>query len=273
MTDSTVTTGQAATDSVQISGNTVSNGTTANAPGSEQGSSGSSQQTTGNGPGTGANESFFDPASIQDKPELLAAYKQMQGSYTKAMQRFAEHRPAIDAYQRFVSDPVGVMRELATQYGMQLVQPGQDQPAAQQDFKSWDDVKNYFFKEFEKEKLNPVVREVQSLKKQSIEMQLDSQFPDWRTYETEMMAKLREHPSLVNDPATLYRMSVPAEVIESRAMAAAMKKLQGKTDNAQVSGGTTVRTQQAPSGPMSFEQAVEFARKKVAGLGLTRPAG
>lgn len=265
MTDATVTTGQAAADS--------QTGTTAAAPGSDQGSSGSSQQTTGNGPATGAIESFFDPASIQDKPELLSAYKQMQGSYTKAMQRFAEHRPAIDTYQRFLSDPVGTLRQIAPQYGLQIVQGGQEEAAQTQDFKSWDDVKNYFFKEFEKEKLSPVVREVQSLKKQSIEMQLDKDFPDWRTYEPQMMERLREHPTLVNDPATLYRMSVPAELLEARATKAAMAKLKGTTESAQVSGGTTVRTSQAPSGPLNFTQAVERARKLLAGRGITRPAG
>jgi hypothetical protein len=265
MTDTTVTAGQAATDST---------GTTVNAPGSDQGNSGSSTQTTGHGPDAGASESFFDPASIQDKPELLTAYKQMQGQFTKAMQGMSSNRQKLDAYDAFMRDPVGTIRQLSTQYGLNIVERGQEVSQEPQEFKTWDDVKKHFFDEFKKEMLNPVVNEVRSLKKQSVEMQLDSKFPDWRTYEGPMMDTLRKHPTLVNDPDTLYRMSVPAEVLEARATKAAMQKLKGTTDNAVVSGGTTVRqTSQAPSGPMTFDQAVEFARKKIAGNGLTRPAG
>ena len=264
MTELSATGGQAQADST---------GTTVSAPGGDTGTSGGSAQTTGNGSGASAIESFFDPASIQDKPELLAAYKQMQGSYTKKMQEFSQHRPKLDAYERFERDPQGTLRELATQFGLQVVERGQEQ-TQDQDFKSWDDVKKHFFQEFKKEMLNPVVNEVRSLKKQSVEMQLDNQFPDWRTYESQMMDTLRKHPTLVNDPSTLYRMSVPEGLLEARATKAAMQKLKGTTDNAQVSGGTTVRqTSQAPSGSLTFEQSVEFARKKVNAMGLTRPAG
>lgn len=261
MAENDVRNGQAAADSA---------GTTANAPASTTVSD-SGAQTTGTGPAADATPSFFDPASIQDKPELLAAYKQMQGSYTRAMQQFAQHRPAIDAYERFLADPRGTLQQLAMNYGLQVVERGQDQQP-DQEFKSWEDVKKHFFEEFKREMLNPVVNEVKSLKKQSIEMQLDQQFPDWRQYEPQMMDLLREHPSLVNDPGKLYRLAIPPEVLEARATKAAMQKLKGATENAQVSGGTSVRqTTQAPSGPLTFDEAVEAARKKLASVGM-RPA-
>lgn len=264
MTVTTTGGGQAQADST---------GTTASAPAASTGNTVSSAQTTGTGPGAEAIESFFDPASIAGKPELEAAYKQMQGSYTKRMQEFSKHRSKVDAYDQFMQNPQGMLQQLATQYGLQIVPRGEQAPQ-DQEFKSWDDVKKHFFKEFQSEMLNPLTHEVRNLKKQSVEMQLDSKFPDWRTYEGEMMETLQKHPTLVNDPDTLYRMSVPAEILEARATKAAMQKLRGTTDNAQVSGGTTVRqTAQAPSGPMSFDQAVEFARKKIAGQGLSRPAG
>lgn len=265
MTDPTNVTGQAATDS---------SGTTVQAPTGNTGDPGSTAQTTGIGPGADANDSFFDPASIQDKPELLAAYKQMQGSYTKRMQEFSSHRPKIEAYDKFLQDPMGTLQQLATQYGLNIVPRSQEQ-TADQDFKSWDDVKKHFFDEFKKEMLNPVVQEVKSLKKQSVEMQLDKDFPDWRTYESQMMDTLRKHPTLVNDPSTLYRMSVPSEVIEARATKAAMQKLKGVTDNAQVSGGntTTKQTPQAPEGPLNFSQAVAFAKAKLLKQGVKAPAG
>jgi hypothetical protein len=262
MTEVTATAGQAATDST---------GTTVNAPGASNGATGSSAQTTGTGPVADAIESFFDPASIAGKPELEAAYKQMQGSYTKRMQDIARHRPKIDAYDRFEKDPLGTMRQLATQYGFQLVQGTPDTP--QKEFNSWDDV----MAEAEKRvmaKMQPVMGELKNLKKQGIEMQLDKDFPDWRTYETEMMETLQKHPTLVNDPGTLYRMSVPAELLEARATKAAMQKLKGATDSAQVSGGTTTKqTTQEPTGPLSFDQAVKVAQARLQQQGVRRPAG
>lgn len=262
MAGTEVTEGQAGADSV---------GTTADAPGGNEGSSVGSAQTTGNGPGADAIESFFDPASIQDKPELLAAYKQMQASYTKRMQDMARHRTKIDAYDRFERDPMGTMQQLAAQYGFQLVQRGQDQPKDWNP-QSWDEV----MAEAEKrvlQKMQPVLGELKELKKQNIETYLDSKYTDWRTYETDMMDLLKEHPSLVKDPDKLYRLAVPSEVLEARAAKAALQKLRGTSDNAQVSGGTTTKqTTTEPTGPLSFEQAVEVARQRLQRQGVKRPA-
>lgn len=260
MTDTGNTGGQAAPDSV---------GTTGNAPEGSTATVGNGQ-TTGNGPDAGA-ESFFDPSSIQDKPELLAAYKQMQASYTKRMQQYAAHKSKVEAYDKFASDPVGTVKALAAQYGLNLVPSAQDQPKDWNP-QSWDDV----MKEAESrvlKKMEPVYGELRNLKKQSIESQLDSKFPDWRTYEPEMMDALNQHPSLVSDPEKLYRIAVPQDVWEAQATAKAMKKLKGATESGQLAGGTTAKpTTQQPSGPMTFEQAAELARKRVASMGLSRPS-
>lgn len=265
MAETEVSTGQAPADS---------SGTTAKAPGANGGQSVSSSQTTGNGPDAGAMESFFDPQSIADKPELMAAYKQMQSSYTRKMQGVSKHQPKIDAYERFERDPIGTLQQLATQYGYQFVQRGQDQPV-EQEFKSWDDVQNHFFKQFRDKEMRPLMNEVRELKKQNVEGHLDSHYPDWRTYETEMMDTLKAHPSLVADPDKLYLLSVPAEVREAKATKAAMQKIKSASENAQVSGGgtTTKQTTQAPTGPLTFNQAVEVAKQRLASKGLTRPAG
>jgi hypothetical protein len=262
MTDTTATEGQAATDSA---------GTTVNAPNGTNGTSGSAAQTTGTGPVADAIDSFFDPASIAGKPELEAAYKQMQGSYTKRMQDIAKHRPKIEAYERFEKDPVGTLKQLAQSYGYQFVQAGENQP---KDWapQSWDDVMAKAKEEVLKE-MRPVFNEVKSLKKQNVESYLDTHFSDWRTYESEMMETLQAHPSLVNSPDKLYRLSVPDQVWEARATKAAMQRLKGATDNAQVSGGTTVKqTSTVPTGPLSFNQAVEVAKSRLAAQGLKRPA-
>jgi len=219
-------------------------------------------------------ESFFDPTSIAGKPELEAAYKQMQSSYTKRMQDMAKHRPKIEAYDRFEKDPMGVMQEVARQYGWNLVQGNAEDQSKEWTPQSWDDVMAKAKQEVLKE-MRPVFNEVKTLKKQNIEARLDSQYPDWRTYEDAMMAKLQAHPSLVEDPDALYRLAVPSEIWEARATKAAMQRIKGASDNAQVSGGstTTKQTTQEPTGPVSFDQAVEIARKRVAAQGLRRPAG
>lgn len=216
-------------------------------------------------------ESFFDPASIQDKPELLAAYKQMQSSYTKRMQDFLKHKPKIEAYERFEKDPLGTLQQLAAQYGYQFVQRSQDKADESWNPQSWDDVMAKAKQEVLKE-MSPVFREVKELKKQNVESYLDTKYSDWRTYEAEMMDTLKAHPSLVSDPDKLYRLSVPMEVWEARATKAAMQKLKGATDHAQVSGGTTTKpTTQKPTGPMNFDAAVAEAHRRLAQQGFKRP--
>jgi len=258
--------GQAAADST---------GTTVHAPDASAGTSGSSAQTTGNGPDAGAIESFFDPTSIADKPELQAAYKQMQGSFTKRMQEMAKHRPKIDAYDRFEKDPMGTMRQLAAQYGWQLVQNGQNQEQSKDwSPQTWDDVLGKAKQEVMKD-MKPVFEEITNLKKQNVETYLDNKFPDWRTYEPQMLETLQAHPSLVKDPDALYRLAVPTEVWQARATKEAMAKLAAKGEQAKISGGnaTTKPTPSGPTGKLTFDQAVQAAKEKLAAQGLRRPAG
>lgn len=262
MTDTTATSGQAAADPT---------GTTVNAPATGQVTV-EGAQTTSNG-SAATDESFFDVASIQDKPELLAAYKQMQGSYTKRMQEFSKHKTAIDAYTAFQQDPLGTMRQLATQYGYQFVQGA---PPTQENKEwnpqSWDDVMERAKEEVRKE-MQPVFREVRDLKQKNIETYMDSKYADWRTYEPQMMDVLKSHPTMVSDPDTLYRMSVPQNVWEARATQAAMQKLKATTENAPAAGGTTPKkTSSEPSGPLNLSQAVEVARQRLASRGI-RPPG
>jgi hypothetical protein len=239
------------------------------------GQSGSATQTTGNGSDATreAVESFFDPQSIADKPELQSAYKQMQASYTKRMQEFAKHRNKVDAYDSFERDPLGTMKQLAAQYGYQFVARADDAPKDWNP-QSWDDVMGEAEKRVLK-KMEPVFGELKNLRKQGIESYLDTHFSDWRTYEDQMMDKLRAHPSLVADPDALYRLAVPSEVWEARAAKAAMAKLKSATDNSQVSGGSTTAraTTSTPAGPLSFNDAVEMARKRLSSQGIKRPAG
>ena len=261
MTDAVVNQGQAAADSV---------GTTAQAPSGDSANSVAQAQTTQPGLGVSSEETFFDPASIAGKPELEAAYKQMQSAFTKRNQEFSKNKSRLELVTKFEQDPMGTIRQVAAQYGVQIVPQDQKQP---EDWnpQSWEDVMARAKQEVLKE-MNPVFNEVKALKKQNIEAQLDKDYPDWRSYEGDMMGLLKDHPSLVNDPGKLYRLSVPQEIIEQRATKAAMQKLQASREAAQVTGSTNAKQVSEPTGPLTFQQAADRAIKALAAKGLRRPA-
>jgi len=244
------------------------------------------QSTTQPGPAeSGQEDTFFDPKDIADKPELMAAYKGMQSAYTKKMQAMADSRHKIEAYDAFYSNPIEQVQRIAQQYGYQLTQK-QAADAAQQmqgvdenwQPNNWDDVMERATQIAEQrimEKMSPLLGQVQDMRKQSIESALTEIDPTWQQYEDTMMENLRVHPTLANNPSMLYRMSVPQEVLESRATQAALKKLEQKQQSAQVSGTST--THKAPQGglpdkPVSFQDAVSAAKQVLADQGI-RPGG
>ncbi|MDD5189458.1 MAG: hypothetical protein PHE50_00265 [Dehalococcoidales bacterium] len=241
-----------------------------------------SPQTSTSAPAT-AEETFFDPESIKGKPELEAAYKQMQAAFTKKTTAFKEHSQKIQAYDSFMQNPAQALQQLASQYGYSLTraqaqQMVNDQAQQQNQFepKSWDEVMQVAEQRAEQrimQKLSPFLNEVKETRKGQLEKMLDDSCPDWRVYEDGMMQTLQKHPTLVNDPVKLYQLSVPSEVLESRAAQAAMRKLQTKVESAQLSGGSTT-TQQAsskPNGKLSFDQAVKFAKAQLASHGMKPP--
>lgn len=253
------------------SGITSDPGTTAAAPQSSDGQSANPSQTTSAGPDSGQSESFFDPKSIEGKPELQAAYKQMQAAYTKKSTQFKEAKNKIEAYDRFMSNPSATMQELAQQYGYQLVQRGQD--AQSDDFspKTWDDVMARAKQEVMRE-LEPTLGEIRSMKQQNVEQYLDNNFSDWRTYEDDMLDLLQAHPTLAKDPDRLYQMAVPSEVLEARAMKRATEKLRASGENAQVSGPGTTKsptTEDSPPKGGSFNDMVAYAKERLRKQGIT----
>lgn len=229
--------------------------------------------------GTEAEETFFDPSSIKGKPELEAAYKDMQRAWTKktteGKQKIKEYETKAQAYDSFISNPIPQIKALAQQYGYNLTTEQAQEIADQKkgEPQNWDDV----YKIAEQrvlQKLSPVLSDYQNTRKQHIEKMLDDNCPDWRQYEDDMQSNLQKHPSLVSDPVMLYKMSVPEKVWQSRAAQEAVKKLQSKAESAQVSGGSTTNktSTQKPTGKMSFNEAVEFAKRKLTAEGLKAPS-
>ena len=252
-------------------------GATSEAPGSGGEQSVALSQTTSNGSGSGDVELFYDPKSIEGKPELELLAKQLQGDYTKKTMGLAEGQQKVDAYDAFMADPEGTMRQLATQYGWNLIQ-GKASPEADGEFnpKTWDEVQKHFLNAARKELARenaPLINEVKDLKKQNVEAQLDRDYPDWRTYESNMSDTLQRHPTLVNDTDALYRMSVPKELLEQRATKTALAKLKGGTDNAQISDNktTSIPTTDSPTKPLTFEEAAKRAKAIVLKSGLSAP--
>lgn len=245
--------------------------------GQANGQSGAPVQTTGNGTEQ-SGESFFDYESIRGKPELEGIYKEMQRGLTKKSEVYKAGADKISQYDNFMKNPVDTMRQLAQQYGYQMIQgaaEGQGEDGKPRTYNSWEEVEAAADERADKRmeaRLGPMVSELQTLKKQGVTQALDKDFPDWRTYEDTMLENLQAHPTLVNDHEKLYQMSVPPEVLEARAMKAALAKIQGTTDSGTVQGqSTTTQQATAPKAAKSFDEAVTIARTALASQGLKPP--
>lgn len=257
-------TGQSADATPMEQGNAESHG--------ETGQSLAGDQTTEPGTGIAAQsseDSFFDPDELT--PELLPAYKNMQAAFTKKMQSYSADKHKIEAYNNFEQNPLGTLQMLAQQYGYQLMQPGNQQVDEQQDWspQTWDEVLAKAEAQAEEKvlkRLEPLINKVQDLQQSNTEAYLDNNFPDWRQFEEGMHDLLKKHPTLANDPGTLYKMAVPDEILKSRAAKSALQKIQANAANAQVSSQSTTQQPASPNlnGPPSFNQAVEIARARIA---------
>jgi len=245
-------------------------GTTAEAPANMGEQSVTDGQTTNTGPG--AEATFFDPETIKDKPELMAAYKQMQSAFTKKSQSYAQEKHKIEAYNAFERDPMGTLKQMAQQYGYQLMQPDQNQEGDWEP-KTWDEVmkraEDQAYNRLKSE-MEPVIGKVQSLQKQSMESYMDANYSDWRTYEDGMIDILGKHPTLANDLDRLYDLALPREVRDSRAYQKALKKVTQQSGASEVSGGSTTTKQPStkPSGPLSFDDAVALAKSQLSEKGI-----
>jgi hypothetical protein len=267
------------TESGQVDAGTDASQTTSEAPVSGDGQSsgaetGKGEGTTSTGPGT-QEDSFFDPKELD--PALIPAYKQMQSAFTKKMQGISSNKQKIEAFEIFERDPVGTMQQIAKQYGYDFVRPGEQTQQKQQtenwEPQTWDDVfsraKDMAKAEIMKE-MAPVFDEFRNVKKSNIEKQLAEIDPTWQQYEDEMKVTLQEHPSLAKDPVKLYRLSVPEDVLMSKATQNALKKLQDKANAGQVKGYSTTTQKHKVDFDrnMTFSEAVEAARARLAEQGI-----
>ena len=199
----------------------------------------------------------------------------MQGAFTKKMQGISASREKVAAYDAFMRDPEGSVRQLAGQYGLNVA--GTPQPQEPQQFApdTWEDVISRARDEAKQDvfrELQPFLSELQSQKRSSIEQTLDASVPEWRQYEDEMSTLLGSHPTLVNDPTMLAKLAIPEEVQKGKAMQAALAKMQDKGKAAQATSGsqtTEVPDTLKPKKGSSFAESVALARKQLAAKGVT----
>ena len=228
-------------------------------------------------------ETFYDPKSAP--PELQGEYKKMQAAFTKKMQAVAKNREKVTAYEEFEKNPVSTMQRLAAQYGMKL-SPAQAQAAIEGQApggisenwnpNSWQEVEQRIAQATEKRilsQLSPLLSEVHKMKQTAIEHQLAEIDPSWQAYEDTMISNLKAHPTLAQDPSLLYRMSVPPEQMESRAVQKALKRFEDKGKNAAAAGSST--TGKKPAAGLreakSVQEAWDIAREKLAEDGIHPP--
>lgn len=251
--------------------------------GAEAGKTGAPASGT---PQPAEEQTFFDPKTLD--PALVPAYKEMQRAFGKKMEALAKDRTKVDAYDAFSKDPVGNLQRMAAQMGYRLSRADAAEAirsaeggggAPDWEPKNWNEVVDRISQAAQERTMRaiqPIIGQVTDMRKQTIEKILDDSCPDWRQYEDEMTRNVQEHPSLVNDPVKLYRLSVPPEVIESRATQAALKKLEGKVKGNSGGGPSkTTKTQATTFGdkPLSFNEAVEAAKTRMAEQGIVRPPG
>ena len=220
-----------------------------------------------------ANNTFFDPANVPT--ELQGAYKDMQRAFTTKTKAIADSRQKIDAYDAFMADPSGQLKLMASQYGLQVVPNsgieqspinGGGSPENQSEPQTWDDVYkiagNRIMGDIN-EKLRPLMESVHKTTATNIENQLKDIDPNWKLYEDEMQSNIKKHPTLVNDVSKLYQVSVPADVLNSRATKDALIKVEQKSKAAKMQGSRGVsRTEPAKSKVNSFQDAVDDARRQ-----------
>ena len=230
-------------------------------------------QDQGQAPSTPATDepTFFDASNLP--PELMATYKQMQGAFTTKTQQIARERQKIEAYDAFMRDPVGQIQALARQYGLNLTRADAAQVAQnqQQDQEwqpnSWDEVTSRIKDAARQEimqELAPMLGQVQQMRAASVEQQLATIDPNWKEYEGNMRDLLNRHPSLVNDVSGLYRLAVPPEILEGRAIQQALKKYEEKAQHQKVaSGGPAPKSSPATPEIKSFDDAVNAARQQI----------
>lgn len=230
-------------------------------------------------------ETFFDPNEV---PEALKpAYKHMQAAFTKKMQALSNLRQKAEFADKVFADPIGAMQKLAAQFGYSLSRAdaakaagsnaGQDEIGPDWQPQTWQEVLQKAEERAAAKiiaQLRPMLGEISNIKRANIEKQLAEIDPAWQQYEDAMIENLRRFPQMADDPALLYRVSVPPEVIEARATKKALQKFENKARATVSAVGSTSKITGGQEPDKKFSsvfEAAEWARRKMEEEGFAGP--
>lgn len=146
-------------------------------------------------------DKFMNPNELP--PELKPAFKKMQASFTRAMQKLSGERDKIELADKLLENPKEALRILSEKAGISIDTPKPaDSPAS--DTEKW-------VQEKALAAIQPMLKqlgsELASVKVQLAETYLTNMHPDWYLYENEMAGLLKQHPSLGTDLDKLYDLA------------------------------------------------------------------
>ena len=146
-------------------------------------------------------DKFMNPNELP--PELKPAFKKMQASFTRAMQKLSGERDKIELADKLLENPKEALRILSEKAGITVDTPRPaDSPAS--DTEKW-------VQEKALAAIQPMLKqlgsELASVKVQLAETYLTNMHPDWYLYENEMGALIKQHPSLATDLDKLYELA------------------------------------------------------------------
>lgn len=216
---------------------------------------------------------------LKDNPDqvehLRSLEKMLLGQWTKKTQGIAEERQKVEAYNAFMEyverDPQGAIVSLQQQLGLtpsaDKATNVADQATGEKEYSDWGevfaDIKKDVMEDMRRE-FAPAMASVHKMTTQQVESQLDGIDSDWRLYEDGIAATLKKYPNMANDIPTLYRNSVPPEILEQRATKVALERLEKQTKAAALASPAPVRSKKgSPTKAMSFQEAYEQAKKDV----------
>jgi len=214
--------------------------------------------------------SVEDPERVK---QLRSLEKMLQAQWTKKTQALAADRNKVDAYNAFMEqverDPRGAIVALQQQLGLSPQQATDvvEEARGEREYSTWDevfaavrqDILPQVLEEVRRE-IAPAMKNVHKLTTQQVEAQFDSIDADWRMYEDNIMDTLNKYPQMVNDIPTLYRVSVPQEVSEQRAVKEALKRLEKQTKAAAPASPTQTRSKGSTIKVKSFDDAVKKSK-------------
>lgn len=181
----------------------------------EEESGGSEEKETGEK----EEKAFMNPNELPE--ELKPAFKKMQASFTRAMQKLAGERQKVELAEKILDNPDKAIELIAEATGKNI-------PSSSFESEPTDDETVAYVKNLAMEAIKPLVNqlgsEVAQLKVQLVQTYLDNQYPDWYLYENEMADLLKAHPSLGNDLDKLYLLAKSAHEEANLTKARSQKK-------------------------------------------------